>query len=446
MKMKLSFLAWASVFSFLTAESQTTIILQPGPEGKDAQITSLTPDTNRGDTESLKCMAWTHSGQPGTHRGLMDFDLSSVPSNAMILQASLNLYFATFEPNYVPHSGDNMSYLARITERWDESEVTWNSQPAITMDDVVVLPQSTYPEQDYTDIDVTEQIRMMKDDPDHNCGWMLLLDDETPYNCLLFASSDDEVPAIRPKLVVTYIVCDPLTVDIEYERNDQIISFTGISPTALKWFWDFGDGNMSVLQNPVHYYSEKGIYQVCLTVEDSCGLKELCDSIRVCDIPTAGFIYTSDGLTFNFQDTSHWAYGFDWDFGDLYYAAVPSPTHTYYSPGYFTVCQRVWNECAADTVCKTVYADYSGMKEMEHASLSVYPNPATDKVFINSSLSGLISVSLYDLEGKEWIIKTVHARKNEAIQVPLDLFGPGLYILRISSNEKTIRSKVIVTK
>jgi hypothetical protein len=55
-------------------------------------------------------------------------------------------------------------------------------------------------------------------------------------------------------------------------------------------------------------------------------------------------------------------------------------------------------------------------------------------------------MDLFDLDGKEWYIRTVNTRKNETIQVPLDLFGPGLYILRITNNEKTIRSKVIVTK
>jgi hypothetical protein len=444
MKMKLSFLAWASVFSFLTAESQTTVILQPGPEGKDAQIHTIGPDNNYGNTEVFKCMAWTHSGVPGINRALIDFDLSAIPSNALIISASFNLYFATFEPSYVPHSGNNMSYLAKITERWNESEVTWNSQPSITMDDVVVLPQSTYPEQDYTDIDLTTQVRMKLADPDHNCGWMLKLDDENPFNCLMFASSDFEEPMLRPKLVVTYIVCEPLTVDFEFDRNDQIISFTGISPTALDWFWDFGDGNMSVLQNPVHLYSEKGIYQVCLTVEDSCGLIELCDSIRVCDIPTAGFIYTSEGLTFNFQDTSHWAYGFDWDFGDLYYAAVPSPKHTFDSAGYYTVCQRVWNECAADTACKTVFAGYSGMKEVGDQSFSIFPNPAKENVFMRTVSPGLYTISLYDLSGKERFKETMVLLKDEAVGLSLETMSPGIYIIRISNNEQIFFEKILV--
>ncbi len=36
-----------------------------------------------------------------------------------------------------------------------------------------------------------------------------------------------------------------------------------------EWSWDFGDGNNSLLQNPHHNYSTKGVYAVNLTVTDS---------------------------------------------------------------------------------------------------------------------------------------------------------------------------------
>lgn len=89
--------------------SQDTIILQPGPEGKDAQIMSLTPDTNRGNTEAFRSMAWTHSGVPGNHRGLIKFDLSSIPVDAIVLSAKLDLFYASFDGNGVTNTGENRS-------------------------------------------------------------------------------------------------------------------------------------------------------------------------------------------------------------------------------------------------------------------------------------------------------------------------------------------------
>jgi PKD repeat protein len=40
------------------------------------------------------------------------------------------------------------------------------------------------------------------------------------------------------------------------------------------WFWDFGDGNTSEEQNPVHQYQEEGLYTVSLTVTNTLGEDE----------------------------------------------------------------------------------------------------------------------------------------------------------------------------
>jgi hypothetical protein len=205
---KIFILFFILAFSFLrNADCQTTIVLQPGPdEGKDAQLWSILPDTNVGNIGKFSCMGWTHNGVPGVNRGLIDFDLSSIPENAQIIDAKLSLYFVNIEPTYFGHTGQNESYLQLVTEPWEEMGVTWNEQPATTTDSQVYLPQSTAPYQDYTDIDVTVQIGKLYAEPDNYHGLMLRLLNENPYNCLLFASSDySDTIEFRPKLEITYI-------------------------------------------------------------------------------------------------------------------------------------------------------------------------------------------------------------------------------------------------
>jgi len=41
--------------------------------------------------------------------------------------------------------------------------------------------------------------------------------------------------------------------------------------TVSAWAWDFGDGETSTQQNPVHTYSDRGRYDVVLTVTDDDG-------------------------------------------------------------------------------------------------------------------------------------------------------------------------------
>ncbi|MEA1873681.1 MAG: C25 family cysteine peptidase, partial [Bacteroidota bacterium] len=52
---------------------------------------------------------------------------------------------------------------------------------------------------------------------------------------------------------------------------DGIVQFTDASLNADTWAWDFGDGNTSTDQNPLHTYTANGIYTVELTVTNTYG-------------------------------------------------------------------------------------------------------------------------------------------------------------------------------
>jgi PKD repeat protein len=256
----------------------------------------------------------------------------------------------------VPQTGENESYLQLITEEWDEETVTWNNQPSITTEDQVYLPSSTEPEQDYTNIDVTVLVSKMYNEPENYHGFLLRLITEEYYRCLLFASSDYMVnPELRPKLEIVYISCEPPTVDFEYQFEESTVSFSGISPSATSWHWDFGDGDTSDLQNPVHIYLEQGNFHVCLRVEDTCYFAQHCEIVDLCDVPpVSGFTYLTESLTVSFQDTSIMAAEYYWDFGDGYFSSLSNPWHNYEFSGEYLVCLTTWNSCGADTACEVV--------------------------------------------------------------------------------------------
>ncbi|MDD3731136.1 MAG: S8 family serine peptidase [candidate division Zixibacteria bacterium] len=53
------------------------------------------------------------------------------------------------------------------------------------------------------------------------------------------------------------------------------VNFTDLSPNSpTSWEWSFGDGAISAIQNPSHIYTEPGIYNVSLKVNDPNGLGE----------------------------------------------------------------------------------------------------------------------------------------------------------------------------
>ena len=133
---------------------------------------------------------------------------------------------------------------------------------------------------------------------------------------------------------------DPLTVqftDMSYGTYDS-------------WLWDFGDGNSSTEQNPVHTYAEEGLYEVCLTISDSTGfcLNTACDYILVGANPWGCenffYYYFADSLTAEFTgfliDSSYQVLSYDWDFGDGTTGTGQTISHTFQGGGnsFFLVC------------------------------------------------------------------------------------------------------------
>lgn len=216
----------------LSSFAQSTLTLQPdAAAGKDAELFSCVPcgydNKNFGTKKDLNAIAWTNSGNLSKIRSLIQFNLSSIPVNATVTDARLSLYHNNTSSEG-PHSGGNASYLQRVTAAWVESTVTWNNQPPTTSSGQVTLSSSVSSTQDYVDINVTALVQDMVSNPATNFGFMLRLQTETIYKKLILASSDHITPALRPKLVVTYIT--PLPVEflfLEAENNPAGIQ--------LKW-------------------------------------------------------------------------------------------------------------------------------------------------------------------------------------------------------------------
>ena len=60
--------------------------------------------------------------------------------------------------------------------------------------------------------------------------------------------------------------------------NPLVVTFqdnsTTPSGTIVSWAWDFGDGNVSTLQNPTHNYNSPGTYTVSLRVRTNNGCED----------------------------------------------------------------------------------------------------------------------------------------------------------------------------
>lgn len=71
------------------------------------------------------------------------------------------------------------------------------------------------------------------------------------------------------------IVCTPATgLSVDFSADDttpltnQTVAFTDLTSGSTTWLWDFGDGELSTLQNPTHAYKYAGTYTVILHADD----------------------------------------------------------------------------------------------------------------------------------------------------------------------------------
>lgn len=71
------------------------------------------------------------------------------------------------------------------------------------------------------------------------------------------------------------LVLVPGIADFNFTNSGTTYTFQDQSTSASSWFWDFGDGNTSTLQNPVHTYATSGSYTVSLAInQGSCSVEE----------------------------------------------------------------------------------------------------------------------------------------------------------------------------
>ena len=85
----------------------------------------------------------------------------------------------------------------------------------------------------------------------------------------------------------------------------QEVNFTDTSSdldgNIVNWTWDFGDGNLSYLQNPLYRYADNGTYTITLTVTDDDGAKGIASQhiLILNAAPSANFVYSPTNPTTN---------------------------------------------------------------------------------------------------------------------------------------------------
>ena len=227
------------------------------------------------------------------------------------------------------------------------------------------------------------------------------------------------------------------------------VNFNNFSFNADSYHWDFGDGDTSTLQAPIHAFQASGNYTVRLIASSGTQVDTSERIISVNDFPIAfagNDTAIAPGTSVQLQANGGGAgANFRWNFStDLSCIFCDSPVA---SPGETsTYIVNVRNSCGTDTDTITVVVD-STISNLEANQVflnqwKIYPNPFKDKLMIASEKAiQHVEASLYSVRGELLRIEELTSLSTEWNLVDLPA---GVYFLKLTAENGESGFKKIV--
>jgi hypothetical protein len=214
-------------------------------------------------------------------------------------------------------------------------------------------------------------------------------------------------------------------------------------------------------------YGKLGLYMFCLKILCSDDSTQKCVHLKL-NACKSYFTKTLDTtqkfklfLVNKSSNTSSTKY--HWDFGDGDTSALRNPTHKYRNFGKFFVCLSVTDNSCSSKFCDTLGLDSSGkllkkagtwdlvvsdnaleINKMQNSNLKIYPNPATNKIFIeqiNSAMS-YDKIEIINSNGQKCISLNIKIN-NDPIEVNIEKLITGIYLVKVSNDREYIYTKII---
>ncbi|HYG14404.1 MAG TPA: PKD domain-containing protein [Bacteroidia bacterium] len=267
--------------------------------------------------------------------------------------------------------------------------------------------------------------------------------------------------------------CDEFEAAFEWDDANPKNFYEGSSGpgTSVGWFWEFGDGGTSNLQNPTHAYANAGEYEVCLTVIRKVGnqtcCKRTCNWVYV-DRGTGGGddgeggghpngkvgfnttgINIANGVKFNDATAAPSPVNeYEWNFGDGTTSGQQNPAHVYAQPGTYTVCLEVKSfiydangavvEETVKEYCREVTVNNNPVLNSE---ISVTPNPAAEQAMVVVKNMVNPKVVLRNMAGVAVAAGLVVEEGRFILQ--LQSIPSGMYIVEVQSDNGTRTTKLV---
>jgi len=274
--------------------------------------------------------------------------------------------------------------------------------------------------------------------------------------------------------------CQPLfwfETSTENHLNYQFHDFSASTEPIFDWYWDFGDGNFSTLQNPEHTFSSSGNYEVSLTA-----FGPNCENTFTLNIQTDETVVNQDSIIPLFYPeiignmvyfhnlTLGDAQWYHWDFGDGTTSTDFEPIRSFDELGihevalssgksqrtrsieenipYNTITILFETEASTRSITSqpTTGFFYPRGLPLESKSLSINefnisPNPAHHNIVVKTAQKAE-TVEIFNISGNIVYRKKISQAGN--INIDISQLPLGVYVIRTNySNGETVNKKFI---
>lgn len=227
------------------------------------------------------------------------------------------------------------------------------------------------------------------------------------------------------------------------------VSFTFTADSNYNQLWIYPDYNEGI------FYFGDPQYELevdLITINECCSTNEYCEFQALFD--------TEDSCSnpVQFTDLSNGAAGsavaWEWDFGDGNHSIINNPEHSYDEPGIYHVCLTVtWMDDYKENSCCQKYCKeievcerVSVNEKNRNKNISIFPNPATSIVQINTNGIYNSKIKVFDINGKEKTKQIeMYSEGESSFSLNTRTLIPGVYFIEIyTNNGKIYREKLLI--
>jgi len=130
----------------------------------------------------------------------------------------------------------------------------------------------------------------------------------------------------------------------------------------VHFLWEFSDGGIDTVMNPIHIFANEGEYWVRLTVTNGCGSASETQyywmappPFNACDASFTFYVDTTQTVYYSFEGSDNIT-NWQWKFGDGTQSNETNPAHTYTNADFYNVCLNVFDSVTGcvDQFCQVV--------------------------------------------------------------------------------------------